>query len=154
MKIELSKEELRQLIVLTMLGANIETTVLEMHGQPFSLAYALEDKLLALAADEGLSAMAERTADGRPVPSRRLAGEIERVMREYDDDTFWFKLETELGLRDFYETLDFKEMRAIKEGDEPMPESVHEFYEKYADEFEQYGADRLRIVSKSTKHDH
>ncbi len=148
MKIELTKDELRQLLVLVMLGANVETTVLEMHGQPFSMAYTLEDKLLGLAADEGLSAVAERDPEGRPMPSRRLAGEIERVMREYDDDTFWFKLETELGLRDFYETLDFKELRAIKEGDQPMPEAVYEFYEKYAEEFENYGADRLHIVPK------
>ncbi len=147
MKIDLTKEQLRELIKLVMLGANVEDTVAEMHGEPFSAAGPIEDLLLGLAADEGIETLAAREG-GRPMPAKRLLGEIERIMREYDDDTFWWKLETELGLRDFYETLNFKEMRAIKEGDQAMPEIVHEFYEKYADEFESYGADRLRIVPK------
>ena len=131
-----------------MLGANVETAVLESRGKPFDQVYELEDYLLAKAESFELDGLIEKEG-GEYLPSPKLEGEIERLMREYDDDTFWLKLETELGQRDFYETLSFKELRAIKEGQVPMPESVKEFYEKYADEFERYKAVRLRIVPKA-----
>ena len=150
MKIDFTKEQFRSLIRLVMLGTNVETAVLEERGQPFDHVYALEDYLLDKAHDFELDAMVEKV-DGEMFPSKKLEADTERIMREYDDDTFWFKLETELGQRDFYETLSFKELRAIKEGQEPMPETVKEFYEKYAEEFDHHRADRLRIVPKAKK---
>jgi hypothetical protein len=149
-KIDFTKEQFRQLIRLVMLGTNVDTAVLEERGQPFDHVYALEDYLLDKAHDFELDGMVEKV-DGEMFPSKKLEAETERIMREYDDDTFWFKLETELGQRDFYETLSFKELRAIKEGQEPMPEAVKEFYEKYAEEFSRHRADRLRIVTKEKK---
>ncbi len=152
MKIEFSKEQFRSLIRLVMLGTNVETAVLEDRAQPFDHIYDMEEYLLGKAHDFELDGMVEKT-DGEFFPSEKLETETERLMREYDDDTFWFKLETELGMRDFYETLSFKDLRAIKEGETPVPDAVNEFYEKYADEFSRHRADRLRIVPREKKPD-
>ena len=150
MKIEFTKEQYRALVKLVMLGTNVEATMLESRGESYDKVYDLEDYLLARVEKFELDAMAE-TEDGQIFPSRKLEKDVDRTMREYDDDTFWYKLETELGQRDFYETLSFKDMRAIKEGEVEMPESVTEFYEKYADEFDRHRVDRLRIVPRTKK---
>lgn len=150
MKIEFSKEQFRALVRLAMLGTNVETAVLEARGESFDHVYATEEYLLGKAQDFELDGMVVKS-DGEFFPSQKLEAETERLMREYDDDTFWFKLETELGMRDFYETLSFKDLRAIKEGQAPLPDTVKEFYEKYADEFSRHRADRLRIVPKEKK---
>jgi hypothetical protein len=150
MKIEFSKGQFRELIRLVMLGANVETSVLEEREEPYEHVYDLEEYLLSKADDFELDGMVEKKA-GEFFPSKKLEADTERIMREYDDDTFWFKLETELGQRDFYETLSFKELRAIKEGQVPMPDAVKELYEKYADEFDRYRISRLRIVAKAAK---
>ncbi len=150
MKIEFSKEQFKALVRLVMLGTNVETSVLEDRGQPFDHIYDTEDYLLTKVHDFELDGMVEKS-ESNFTASKKLEAETERIMREYDDDTFWFKLETELGMRDFYETLDFKELRAIKEGQTPLPENVNEFYEKYADEFSRHRADRLRIVPREKK---
>lgn len=150
MKIDFTKEQYKLLIKLVMLGTNVEAAVLEARELPYEKVYDLEDYLLARVDKFELDALAEEE-DGRIFPSRKLEKEVDRTMREYDDDTFWLKLETELGQRDFYETLSFKEMRAIKEGETEMPETVKEFYEKYADEFDRHKIDRLRIVPRTKK---
>ncbi len=128
----------------------METGVLEARGEPFDHVYEIEEHLLGKAHDFELDGMVEKI-DGEYFPSERLEAEAERLMREYDDDTFWFKLETELGMRDFYETLSFKDLRAIKEGQVAIPDAVNEFYEKYADEFSRHRADRLRVVPRTGK---
>ena len=150
MKIDLTKEQYKLLLKLVMLGTNVEATVLESRGEPYEKVYDLEDYLLARVDKFELDAMAEEE-NGEIFPSKKLEKDVDRTMREYDDDTFWFKLETELGQRDFYETLDFKEMRAIKEGETELPETVSEFYEKYADEFDRHRIDRLRITPRTKK---
>lgn len=150
MKIDFTKEQYKLLIKLVMLGTNVEAAVLEAREEPYEKVYDLEDYLLARVDKFELDAMAEEE-DGRIFPSRKLEKDVDRTMREYDDDTFWIKLETELGQRDFYETLSFKEMRAIKEGETELPDVVNEFYDKYADEFDRYKIDRLRIVPRTRK---
>ena len=150
MKIEFTKDQYKALIRLVMLGTNVETAVLESRGEPYEKVYDLEDYLLARVEKFELDALAEKEGD-EIFPAKKLEDEIDRLMREYDDDTFWYKLETELGQRDFYETLSFKDMRSIKEGETEMPESVIEFYEKYADEFDRHRVDRLRIVPRTKK---
>lgn len=150
MKIDFTKEQYKLLIKLVMLGTNVEAAVLEAREQPYEKVYDLEDYLLARVDKFELDALAEEE-DGTIFPSKKLEKDVDRTMREYDDDTFWLKLETELGQRDFYETLSFKDMRAIKEGETEMPESVKDFYEKYADEFDRHKIDRLRIVPRTKK---
>ena len=150
MKIDLTKEQYKALIKLVMLGTNVETSVLEARGEPYEKVYDLEDYLLARVDKFELDALAEKE-NGEIFPSKKLEKDVDRTMREYDDDTFWYKLETELGQRDFYETLSFKDMRAIKEGENEMPDTVSEFYEKYADEFDRHRVDRLRIVPRTKK---
>jgi hypothetical protein len=150
MKIEFTKEQYKALIKLVMLGTNVESSVLEARGEDYEKVYDLEDYLLARAEKFELDTLIEKEA-AEIFPSKKLEADVDRTMREYDDDTFWFKLETELGQRDLYETLSFKDMRAIKEGERPMPDAVNEFYEKYADEFDRHRIDRLRIVPRTKK---
>jgi hypothetical protein len=150
MKIEFTKDQYKSLIRLVMLGTNVETSVLESRGEPYEKIYDLEDYLLARVEKFELDVLVEKEND-EIFPSKKLENDVDRIMREYDDDTFWFKLETELGQRDFYETLSFKDMRSIKEGEAPMPDGINEFYEKYADEFDCHRIDRLRIVPRTKK---
>ena len=150
MKIELSKAQYKELLKLAMLGTEVKMTALEALGESSEGADALEKYLLEHVEDFELDELVRKTGK-ETLPSEKLLHEIDHILHDYDDDTFWFSLETELGQRDFYESLSFKEHRALKEGDGALPDAVNEFYEKYADEFERHGADRLRVVSKTAK---
>ncbi len=148
MKIELTKAQYRELLKLVLIGTEVKMSALEATEQSTEGADALETYLLEHVEDFELDELVRKSGK-ETLPSEKLLHEIDHVMHDYDDDAFWFSLETELGQRDFYESLDFKSHRALKEGDGELPEAVYEFYEKYRDEFERHGTDRLRIVSKT-----
>ena len=149
MKLDLTKAQYKEILKLVMLGTEVKTTALEAIDEPVEGADALQQYLLDHVEDFELDELV-RKSGGQTLPGEKLLHEVDHILHHYDDDTFWFTLETELGQRDFYESLDFKAHRALKEGDGGLPDAVHEFYEKYADEFERHGADRLRIVAKAS----
>ena len=151
MKLDLTKAQYKELLKLVMLGTEVKMTALEAMGEPHEGVDALETYLLEHVEDFELDELVRKTGD-ETLPSEKLVHEIDHLMYHYDDDSFWFALETELGQRDFYESLSFNERRALKESNEPLPEEVVEFYEKYADEFERHGTERLRLVIEKTKH--
>lgn len=150
MKLDLTKVQYKELIRLVMLGTEVKMTALEAMGQPHEDADALETYLLEHVEDFELDELVRKVGD-ETLPSEKLVHEIDHLMHHYDDDSFWFALETELGQRDFYESLSFNERRALKESDGQLPEEVTEFYEKYATEFERHGTDRLRLVIEKAK---
>lgn len=150
MKIELSKTQYKELLKLAMIGTEVKTTALEAMGESIEGVDGLLRYLCSNVEHFELDELV-RTVGGEKIPSEKLLHEIDHILHDYDDDTFWFSLETELGQRDFYESLSFKEHRALKEGNDPLPDEVHDFYEKYADEFERHGADRLRVVTEKVK---
>jgi hypothetical protein len=150
MKIELSKTQYKELLKLVMIGTEVKTTALEAMGESAEGVDALQRYLFSQVEQFELDELV-RLAGTEKLPSEKLLHEIDHILHDYDDDTFWFSLETELGQRDFYESLTFQEHRALKEGNDPLPEEVNDFYEKYSEEFERHGADRLRVVTEKVK---
>ena len=128
-----------------MLGSRVKEEVLEARGLPFVQALAMQEYLLSNVETFELDEMVEDVA-GSFAPAEKVSSEIESMMNEYDEEAFWSELETRLGQRDFYATLDPAERKDLEtEGDKWLPEEVHEYCEKYAQEFDTHGLDRLRI---------
>ncbi len=85
---------------------------------------------------------------GAEVVFDALPHECEEAMFDYDDDTFWFELETRLGQRDFERTMTGAEKKEMEENGALYPEKIHELYESWGKEFERNGIERLGIAEK------
>jgi len=143
MQIELSKEQFREMLIGAMLYSWIYGGLADRRGEDFSKFEKLEDYLLKVAEEKELKDLYENFK-GSLLPANKICRDQEETMSEYDDDQFWNDLVTRLGKRDFWSSLSEKEKRGIKKKDW-LPEKVHEFYDKYWQEVEEHGVDRLEI---------
>lgn len=144
MEIELTKEQYKELLLLVLLGSWVRGGVADMRGEHGKEMDELEEYLLREAKNFDLTDLAE-PFEGHTVPSDRLSEEYEEIMEEYNDDEFWSQLSTRLGQRDFERTMSKEEEQHIKDNNGWFPERIHEIYEKYDEEFEKHGIDRLEI---------
>lgn len=104
---------------------------------------AFENMLYRVGLGHGITGM-EKSEDGYIGPSPDTEEQRHTIIEAYDEDQFWFELERLLGQRDLERTMTKEERREIdKQG--WLPKRVHELYEKYSDEFEAFGIERLEI---------
>lgn len=145
-QVEITKDQLKEMILSAMFYSWICGGLADGKGEDFSQYEKIEKFLLKIAHENGLSDLAEEFHDTL-VPSDELLELMEDTMEEHDEDVFWYELNTALGKRDFYRTITEEEKKQM-EKEKWLPERVHTLYEKYEDEFEKHGIDRLEIKEK------
>lgn len=149
MQLQLTDEQFKELVFLTMIGEYVRGGVLDSWGEYDPQKHnALMEYLLQEAAAVGRVDLVEKF-EGHLVPSDALSDEEEELMVEYNDDEFWSELSSRLGQRDFEASMTADEKREA-EAKGWLPERVQEFYEKYEKEFEEHGVERLRVIEESS----
>ncbi len=143
MKIDISKEQLKEMILASMIYSWILGGLADSKGENFEKYEKLENFLLQTAKDNGFYDLAEEFK-GYLVPTDDLSEQEERIMEEYDEDVFWNELIVAFGKRDFWRTATPEEEEKTRE-EGWLPERIHEIYKKYGDEFGNFGIDRLEI---------
>lgn len=144
MQLQLTDEQFKELVFLAMVGEYVRGGVLDSRGEYDPRKHAvLMEYLFEQAEAAGRTDLVERFK-GYIGPSDALSDAEEELMEEYNDDKFWSQLSARLGRRDFERDMtDAERLEVKKEG--WLPERVHEFYERYEKEFEEYGVDRLGV---------
>ncbi len=150
MKIDLTKEQYINLLEMS----HIANSVLGILGDvlPEETNYKkksdetteLEDYFISYAKDFGCEDMTEKF-HGKTLLKDEIYEKLQEIMDEYDDYIFWNELEVKMGKRDFEKTITEEDKKYIKENKGWYPERIHEIYDKYAEEFEEHGIDRLEI---------
>ena len=145
MRIELSRDQYRDLLLTVIIGTYIREAVAEMHEEDMDKINALQTFMLSQASNFSSDDMVENF-EGVLIPSEKVCEQYhDDIIEEYNNEEFWHRLETDLGHRDFWKTVSNEEHRQI-EKDEWLPDRVHKFYEKYEQEFETNGIKNLKIV--------
>ena len=144
MNLTLTKKQFEELLQLVHLGGYVRNAVREQEGdyEP-KRDEAFEDMLYKIAMEQNVPGI-ERTKDGYIGPTNNLEERWHAIIEAYDEDQFWTELERLLGQRDFERTITAEERREIEKSGW-LPKRVHELYEKYSNEFETFGIERLEI---------
>jgi len=142
MNIEITKEQLKEMILAAMFYSWIRGGLADSKGEDFSEYEKLEKYLLQVAKENKFDLAEEFKS--YLVPTDQLCQLQEKIMEEHDEDTFWHELVTALGKRDFYKTITDTDKQFIEKED-MFPERIHQLYEKYEEEFDKFGIDRLEI---------
>lgn len=148
MFINLTKEQFEILIkavdtgssVYGILGDNIS----EDYKKQSNEIEKLEDYLLSFSSDFGMPEITEEFM-GKLIIADDYSEQLQEVMDEYDNESFWHELEVHLGKRDFERTLTESERKQMVENHGWYPERIHELYEKWNKEFQEYGIERLEV---------
>lgn len=149
MKIDLTKEQYLNLLEII----HIANSVLGILGDVLPEAKYkkksdemedLEDYFLSYARDFRCDDLVE-DFHGKTLMKDEIYEKIQAIIDEYDDYIFWNELEVRMGKRDFERTITEEEKKYIKENKGWLPERIHEIYEKYRQEFENHGIDRLEL---------
>jgi hypothetical protein len=144
MKIELTKEQYKELLILVSLGSYIRGAYADKHGEKYNDS-EMTAYLLKYAKDFGLEKLVENFK-GTLIETDEFGEEIDEIIEEYDEDEFWHRLITLLGQRDFYREADKEELEKIRKSEfGSLPKRIQNYYAKYEKEFEKYGVDRLEI---------
>lgn len=141
---DLTKEQFRELLLTFQLGRFVKEPHDQPEGTPSEKLEQLEDALVREALNKGYEDLVQ-DFQGKKLSADDILEEQEEIMEWYHDDEFWFQLVNRLGKRDFFRQAD-KETLEQAEKDGWLPEKVHEFYEKYDQEFEEHGVERLEVV--------
>lgn len=144
MELKLSEEQLMDLVFLVEIGRFVRERTSDVPDEELDRLWkSVMEPLLAAAEAEGVDGIASER-DGKPVVSKGILDATDEAVALYDDETFWFELESRLGERDFYYYGNDKEIElAQKTG--KLPDRVEWYYRKYRKEFDEHGVDRLEV---------
>jgi hypothetical protein len=149
MKIELTKEQYKNLLEVS----HIANSVLGLLGDVLpGKEYKkkvdemdnLENYFISFARDFGCDNLVE-DFKGKTLMKEEIYEELSEILDEYDDYIFWNELEVRMGKRDFEKTETDDDKKYNKESKGWYPRRIDAVYAKYAQEFENYGIDRLEI---------
>lgn len=151
MKVLITKQQYRDLLKALSVATHVYG-ILGDSGQDEAGKYkkgsermdVLEEHFLSLGKDFDSAELAEKYED-KIIPSDEFSEAMEEVMDDYDDETFWHELETRLGKRDFERTMTNEDKEEL-ERTGWYPKEVWDSYEKWSEEFEKHGIDRLGVV--------
>ncbi len=144
MNISLSKEQLKDLIFLVELGRFVRERSSDVPDTELDRLWAeVIQPLLAAARAAEVDGIAENR-DGKLVIAREILSATDEAIADYDDETFWFELESRLGERDFYLYGSDREIETAEKTGK-LPDRVEWYYRKYRKEFDEHGVDRLEI---------
>lgn len=146
-KIELTKEQFEALLKLVYLGnwlanANRDGSNENPHLEEYE---KIENYIFSFAEQFGLDEYVdeEEAEKGKFYPTRLFEEEtdVQKLIEEYDEETFWDELIDRLGDRDFFRHYSKDEIQKMTR-DERF-EKLYEFIDKWADEINEHGIERL-----------
>lgn len=144
MKIDLTKKQFKELLLLVSLGAYVKGAIEDMKGK-YKGEDEIADYLLGCAKDFGLEDMAE-IFEGKLIQSDKFSEKVDKMMDEYEEDEFWHRLVMYLGKRDFFREVSEDELKEIRKDEFGwLPERIRDFYARYEKEFENNGIERLEV---------
>ena len=139
--IAFTKEELKLLLRLVYNGLNI---IESENVEEQDIELSLMDKILAQVKKNKLMRGIEYDSeDNSYYLTRKGENELEEDYDLYSEEEFWDELIYRLGLRDLLQEIGEKEY--LKLSLEERIERLSEYEEKYDNEFEKRGVERLRI---------
>jgi hypothetical protein len=151
MEIRLSKKQYLCLLKAVRAGSSVfgilGDYVSKEYKKQSNEIHDLEKYLFSLASEFGAESLTE-VFHGELIASDEFSGEMQDVMDDYDEQTFWQELEVTLGKRDFENSITEAEIKEMKENNGWYPDRIHEIYEKWSSEFEENGVDRLGIIGE------
>lgn len=138
-----SKEQFRELLLNNLIGIYLREAMLEADDQPFEHLRLVQKQLLQAAEEHGWKEYTQ-TFKNHLLPAEDILSEQHEAIDFFIDDSFWDELPRRLGQRDLDRTMTKEEeSEAHKTG--LVPKRTYELYQKYEEEFERYGLDRLDI---------
>lgn len=145
MKLELTKEQYKDLLIAVVIGTYIRSAVDDSNGKDFRKVEEIEDYVLSVAKDFDSGDLIQNF-EGHLMISDDLIEEYhEKYIEEYEQDFFWHELTTRLGQRDFAQNATEEEKRQVEANDGWLGGVIDKYYEKYEEEFEKRGIERLKI---------
>ena len=151
-KIELAKDQFEALLKLVYLGnwlanAQRDGSKENPHLEEYK---AIENYIFSFAKQFGLDEYVddEEAASGKFYPTRMFEEEtdVQKLIEEYDDETFWDELINSLGDRDFFKQYSKDEIQKMSQ--EERFEKLYKFIDKWADEINNHGIERLKIMNE------
>lgn len=151
-KIGFTKEQFFVLLKAVYLGnwmanANRDGSAEDPHKKEYE---AIEDYILAFAKQFGFDEYVDDddATKGKFYPTRKFEEEtdVHELHEEYDEETFWDELVDRLGERDFHKH--FSKNEILKMSQDERFEKLYEFIDKWADEINENGIERLEIRKK------
>lgn len=148
MKINMTKEQYKMLVKMAMIASDVYGVL----GDNVSDEYKKESDefeefrkyILEHAKDFGYKELVEEYM-GKIIPSDDFSEKMQVVTDEYDNETFWYELETRLGKRDFERDMTKEEREQVKKNGH-YSDKIWDYYEKYQKEFEENGTERLVVI--------
>lgn len=148
MKLELTKEQYKNLIKLVSLG-NVMANMFRDEDERIDKLERAASDFLEQAAKSGLGDYVKKCGcghcDGVYGPSDKLWDDPDMVMvqDEYDDDVFWEQLVDRLAERDMRLHYGVKAIARMSEAE--RDEKTDAYLRRYDDEIDEHGVDRLVI---------
>jgi hypothetical protein len=141
MNISLTPEQYKTLLLITYLG----NWLVNAHKiEPDKTFDDLAKYIYSFATSFGITGLVESSPDdGVSYPTRQFEDLAEEYLSDYDNHTFWDELIDRLVERDF--VAKYGEEAIEKMTLEEQFSNRDEFEERYAEEFEEYGLDRVTI---------
>jgi hypothetical protein len=138
-KIEFTSEQFFQLMRLVYLGRWMTTS---HHEEPDQSVEDLEQYIYAHAKDYGLGDFVDfDPKENKFLPVAELDEEMEPIIQEYDDFSFWDQLAWQLAERDFSNKFDHSKILCMT-ADEIFREK-NAIADKYFDEFSESGLNKF-----------
>ncbi|HEY4784753.1 MAG TPA: hypothetical protein VIH57_01835 [Bacteroidales bacterium] len=142
MKIEFTAEQFQQLLKITYLG---RWMVSAHHDDPDTSMEEVEQVVYSHAKNVGLSDLIDFDLNNNKyLPSDQLEEEMEPVIQEYDDFTFWDQLAWQMAERDFARKFDQSQILCMT--DEETFREKNILADRYFDEFAAHGVENLDLL--------
>jgi hypothetical protein len=151
MKIELAKEQYKDLIISVVIGNYIREAVDEQNGKDFRTVSAVQDYLLSLAKDFDAEDMIQNFEGHIMISDNVIEEYHDKYIEEFEEESFWSTLTRLLGQRDYEKYATKAERDEVASRDGWFGDVIDKYYEKYENEFETRGIERLVIEETSTK---
>ena len=149
-KIELTKEQFKALLKLVYLGNWLANAQRDGSNEnPHLEEYEeIENYIFSFAKRFGLRKYVddEEAAKGKFYPTRFFeeGTDVQKLIEEYDEETFWDELIDRLGDRDFFRHYSKNEIKKMTR--EERFEKFYKFIDKWEDEMHEHGIERLKII--------
>jgi hypothetical protein len=148
-KIELTKQQFKTLLKMVYLGNWLANAQRDGSNENSHLKEyeEIENYIFSFAKQFGLDEYVddEESKKGKFYPTRVFEEEtdVQKLIEEYDEETFWDELIDRLGDRDFWRHYSKDEIQKMTQ--EERFEKLYEFIDKWADEINEHGIERLKI---------
>jgi len=141
MKIEFTVDQFRQLLKFSYLGRWMITSHSE---KPDQSLLDFDQHILSQAKKMGINDLVEFDPNENSYsPSPELDEEMESIIREYDDFTFWDELAWQMAERDFARKFDHAQILCMTTDEIFREKNV--LADKYFDEFSENGVENLKV---------